>query len=283
MAQKNGFLDNSLSNYAYICMCLRIKTYPIDIISCVLFCNADRLHRCVVLLHSKKKIALRLWHENILMIAQKNERGSWDAYKLVREYVGIAWMLNFSEQLENLPWDNQVRVQRVASAICAFLSIDAVAIKPYDAISMVFSNYENKEVLNESQVSESDSSKIKSILCQMSNERWRMQHLLKSFSVEKDREQLLGVLLRYRIAVEELENTFSGVLEARTGAYIGINALQDLYHPMLQACNDKVDELIVLLLGDSFKKSFEERELIEKCNYPTATDEELLEWRINNL
>ena len=52
---------------------------------------------------------------------------------------------------------------------------------------------------------------------------------------------------------------------------------------MLQACNDKVDELIVLLLGDSFKKSFEERELIENYNYPTATDEELLEWRINNL
>ena len=79
--------------------------------------------------------------------SSKNKRGSWDAYKLVREYVGIAWMLNFSEQLENLPWDNQVRVQRVASAICAFLSKDAVAIKPYDAISMVFSNYENKEGL----------------------------------------------------------------------------------------------------------------------------------------
>ncbi len=61
--------------------------------------------------------------------SSKNERGSWDAYKLVREYVGIAWMLNYSEQLENLPWDNQVRVQRVASAICAFLSKDAVAIK----------------------------------------------------------------------------------------------------------------------------------------------------------
>lgn len=215
--------------------------------------------------------------------SSKNERGSWDAYKLVREYVGIAWMLNFSEQLENLPWDNQVRVQRVASAICAFLSKDAVAIKPYDAISMVFSNYENKEMLKESQVCESDRSKIKSILCQMSNERWRMKHLLKSFSVDNDREQLLGVLLRYRIAVEELENTFSGVVEARTGAYIGINALQDLYHPILQACNDKVDELIVLLLGDSFKKSVEERELIENYNYPTATDEELLEWRINNL
>lgn len=215
--------------------------------------------------------------------SSKKEKSSWDANRLIREYVGIAWMLNFSEQLEDLSWDNQVRVRRVASAVCAFLSKDADAIKPYDIIGMVFSNYENKEVLNQSRVNDSDKTKIQSILCKMSNEKWRMEHLLKSFSVENDREQLLGVLLRYRIAVEELENTFSGVQEARTGAYIGINALQDLYHPMLRVCNDKVDELIVLLLGDSFKKSFEERELIETFNYPTATDEELLEWRIHNL
>ena len=220
---------------------------------------------------------------NQINYSSKKEKSSWDANRLIREYVGIAWMLNFSEQLEDLSWDNQVRVRRVASAVCAFLSKDADAIKPYDVIGMVFSNYENKEVLNQSRVDDSDKTKIQSILCKMSNEKWRMEHLLKSFSVDNDREQLLGVLLRYRIAVEELENTFSGVQEARTGAYIGINALQDLYHPMLRVCNDKVDELIVLLLGDSFKKSFEERELIETFNYPTATDEELLEWRIHNL
>lgn len=43
--------------------------------------------------------------------------------------------------------------------------------------------------------------------------------MLKHFEMAADREQLLDVLLRYRIATEELENTFSGVLEARTGAY----------------------------------------------------------------
>ena len=59
IAQENGLLDNSLPNHAHICMCLRIKTYPIDVYSCVLFDNADGLHRCVVLLHSKRKIALR--------------------------------------------------------------------------------------------------------------------------------------------------------------------------------------------------------------------------------
>ena len=57
IAQENGLLDNSLPNHAHICMCLRIKTY--HFYSCVLFDNADGLHRCVVLLHSKKKIALR--------------------------------------------------------------------------------------------------------------------------------------------------------------------------------------------------------------------------------
>lgn len=220
---------------------------------------------------------------NQINFSSKKEKSSWDANRLIREYVGIAWMLNFSEQLEDLSWDNQVRVRRVASAVCAFISKDADAIKPYDVIGMVFSNYENKEVLNHSCVNDSDKTIIQSILCKMSNEKWRMEHLLKSFSVDNDREQLLDVLLRYRIAVEELENTFSGVQEARTGAYIGINALQDLYHPILHECNEKVDELIVLLLGDSFKKCFEERELIEKFNYPTATDKDLLEWRINNL
>ena len=121
------------------------------------------------------------------------------------------------------------------------------------------------------------------MLSRMANESWRIEHLLKKFDIQTDREQLLGVLLRYRIATEELVNTFSGVQEARTGAYIGINALQSLYHPVLEECNDRVDDLIVLLLGKTFKKTFAERELIEKFNYPSVTDEELLDWRINNL
>ena len=207
----------------------------------------------------------------------------WDAHRLVREYINIAWMLNFSAQFEDLPWDNQVRVRRVAAVLCACLSLDAMNNKPYDVIGSVFSNYENKEVLENSEISTEDASRIKAMLSQMANESWRIEHLLKKFDIQTDREQLLGVLLRYRIATEELVNTFSGVQEARTGAYIGINALQSLYHPVLEECNDRVDDLIVLLLGKTFKKTFAERELIEKFNYPSVTDEELLDWRINNL
>lgn len=207
----------------------------------------------------------------------------WDVHRLVREYINIAWMLNFSAQFEDLPWDNQVRVRRVAAVLCACLSLDTMNNKPYDVIGSVFSNYENKEVLDNSEISTEDASRIKAMLSQMANGSWRIEHLLKKFDIQTDREQLLGVLLRYRIATEELVNTFSGVQEARTGAYIGINALQSLYHPVLEEYNDRVDDLIVLLLGKTFQKTFAERELIEKYNYPSVTDEELLDWRINNL
>lgn len=207
----------------------------------------------------------------------------WDVHRLVREYINIAWMLNFSSQFEDLPWDNQVRVRRVAAVLCACLSLDTMNNKPYDVIGSVFSNYENKEVLDNSEISTEDASRIKAMLSQMANGSWRIEHLLKKFDIQTDREQLLGVLLRYRIATEELVNTFSGVQEARTGAYIGINALQSLYHPVLEEYNDRVDDLIVLLLGKTFQKTFAVRELIEKYNYPSVTDEELLDWRINNL
>lgn len=46
--------------------------------------------------------------------------------------------------------------------------------------------------------------------------------------------------------------------------------------------NDKVDDVIVLLLGKTFYRSFTERELIEQHNYPSTTDKELLEWMIDN-
>ena len=34
--------------------------------------------------------------------------------------------------------------------------------------------------------------------------------------------------------------------------------------------------------SEVLKRSFTERELIEKYNYPSTTDEELLDWRIDN-
>lgn len=211
-----------------------------------------------------------------------NDNSCWDAHRLVREYVKIAWIMNDSIPFDELPLDNHVKIRRVASVISAYLGVDTSDADAFDTISKVFSTIDNRDVLAKSEISSEDEATIKLSLCQMSKEAWRMEHMLKHFEMAEDREQLLDVLLRYRIATEELENTFSGVLEARTGAYVGINAVQDLYQPLLKECNEKVDDVIVLLLGKTFHRSFTERELIEQYNYPSTTDKELLDWMIDN-
>ena len=58
-------------------------------------------------------------------------------------------------------------------------------------------------------------------------------------------------------------------------------AVCNIYLP--KECNRRVDDMIVLLLGSTFKRTFTERELIEHYNYPTATDDELLDWQTDNL
>ena len=213
----------------------------------------------------------------------KGKNASWDANRLVREYIGIAWMTNDTIPFQNLPWDSQVRIRRVAAVISAYLDYNLKELDSFEIISYVFSNYDNRKVLSESNIDVSDFERLKKKLCEVSDESWRMEHLLKQFQLNEDREQLLNVLLRYRIATEELENTFSGTLEARTGAYIGTKALQGLYNSKLQECNRRVDDMIVLLLGSTFKRTFTERELIEHYNYPATTDDELLDWQTDNL
>ena len=109
-----------------------------------------------------------------------------------------------------------------------------------------------------------------------------MEHLLKHFQTDSDREQLLTILLRYRIAIEDFENMLSAKLDKRTGTYIGVNVVQNLYNPVIKNCNNMMDDMIVLLLGNTFNRAFTERELIERFDYPIITDKELFEWRINN-
>lgn len=206
----------------------------------------------------------------------------WNAHRLVNEYVKIAWMVNDIVPFENLPWDNQVRILRVTSVIRAYLDMESCMSEPFDIIGSVFLNSENKEVLSQSEFSNADLTLLKQKLCQTTKEKWRMEHLLKHFQTDSDREQLLTILLRYRIAIEDFENMLSVKLDKRIGTYIGINVVQNLYHPVINNCNNIMDDMIVLLLGNTFKRTFTERELIERFDYPIITDKELFEWRINN-
>lgn len=63
---------------------------------------------------------------------------SWNAHRLVNEYVKIAWMVNDTVPFKNLPWDNQVRILRVTSVIRAYLGLESCMFEPFDIIGSVF-------------------------------------------------------------------------------------------------------------------------------------------------
>ena len=86
----------------------------------------------------------------------KGKIASWDANRLVREYIGIAWMTNDSIPFQKLPWDCQVRIRRVAAVISGYLDYNLKESDPFEIISLVFSNFDNRKVLSESNIDVSD-------------------------------------------------------------------------------------------------------------------------------
>ena len=223
--------------------------------------------------------------------------GSWDAHKLVRAYISIAWKISntyridYSSLFQNDPipfqklrGDYQIKVRRIAAVISAFTGNDMNESDPYKIIRSVFPYIgEYGSALKQSIIDVSDFELLKAKLCEAaSDESWWVEGFLRLFERDSstDRGDLLSVLLAYRIATENFcfDNIFSGIYEASAVFGIGQKTIEGLYYPKLEECNMKVDDMIVLLLGNTFKGSFTQQELIEHYNYPTTTDEELLDW-----
>ena len=98
-----------------------------------------------------------------------------------------------------------------------------------------------------------------------------------------DRRLMLHVLLKYRTEAENLNSLYDGLLEGTIGAYLCVLAVKGSCIEPLKRNNEKIDDIIVLLLGDKFKQSFSEEELKTNYGYPKETDQELSEWDCDNL
>ena len=99
----------------------------------------------------------------------------------------------------------------------------------------------------------------------------------------RDRRLMLHVLLKYRTEAENLNSLYDGLLEGTIGAYLCVLAVKGSCIEPLKRSNEKIDDIIVLLLGDKFKQSFSEEELKTNYGYPKETDQELSEWDCDNL
>ena len=97
------------------------------------------------------------------------------------------------------------------------------------------------------------------------------------------RKTIFDMLLRYRVEAEHLKTTFSTTIEASFPVSIGINLCASIYNKSLFDCNEKLEQIMVLLLGEKFKGAFNEDYLKDNFGFPLASDEDLLDWTIDNL
>lgn len=89
-------------------------------------------------------------------------------------------------------------------------------------------------------------------------------------------------LFEYRKKLLAMEQQWSGVLECNESVRVIIKVTNALYQKDIKQVSDKIDKMLVLLMGDDYDKTFTEKEL-HKYGYPDVTDEELLRMDIEDI
>lgn len=214
----------------------------------------------------------------------KNE--IWDAQRLVREFVTLAAWEFRRKPMKDLVWSDQIFYLRIIAVIHAFVGdIIPKSETPYDYIATVFGQgrIENRKILENSPIDEDDMKTIMKWLLQWRNHDFQTLYTEKDLTWSSDeRSQMLHILLIQRFAVQKCLDVHDGMLECGKAGDIAFKACEALYNPYLKKANEQLDKIIALLLGSSFKGSFTVIELMEKHQYPKATDDEVFDWEIDN-
>ena len=187
------------------------------------------------------------------------------------------------------------RTKRIASALRAFMGLKEEDGNPVEFITSVFNDFHFERLFMHSPLQEADHAKMMALVKDAMNDDYQYNSLtsMEDYSREgssriewvkfRDRPFMLHVLLKYRTEAENLNSLYDGLLEGTIGAYLCVLAVKGSCIEPLKRSNEKIDDIIVLLLGDKFKQSFSEEELKTNYGYPKETDQELSEWDCDNL
>lgn len=209
-----------------------------------------------------------------------NQSNEWDAKRIVREYIKLAYLVKSDDSFEDIVYSNQVRLQRLASAIKALSKTeekDTLAI-----VRSVFDRNVNEKFLSKSVITFSAYKQIRKLLYEIMPDDNHVEYALRSHEEKEGRSMLINKLLRQRILSYDLATSNSGVLCCSSEESVGIYAFENLYNPFIAYCDNIIDDLIVLLLGKSLDGQYTTQELQEHYGYPKVTDTDLLDWDIDN-
>lgn len=221
----------------------------------------------------------------------------WDAKRLVQEYMKKADLIKHyqGKPFDNIAWSNQIRIRRIASALRAFMGLKLTDENPVGLITSVFDGWDFSRLFEDSPLQEEDHTKLMVLVKEVMKDDHRYESLTRMDDSSRenpsrierekirDRRYMLHVLLEYRETAEKLISHLDGLMEGTVGAYLCVLAVKGLCIEPLKRNNEKIDDMIILLLGDKFKQSFSEEELKADYGYPKETDSELFEWDCDNM
>lgn len=217
----------------------------------------------------------------------------WDAKRLVQEYVKIAWVYdwNSNNSFEKLSWSNQIRVKRIAAVLRAYFEMKGEEEQPFEFVKSVLVDSCFNQILEYSPMQDKDHERLLALVKNYLDDKKRFDYLILHYNkrlhlidngLEESREFMLRFFLEFRQKTDSILSYFNGVLETPVSGVLAIQAIKGLYFPNLRENNDKLDDMIVLLLGEKFKKSFTQDELQADYGYPKETDDELEQWDADN-
>ena len=119
---------------------------------------------------------------------------------------------------------------------------------------------------------------LKKILSPEEYSHWNIQTILKDCH---SRAEMFRYILEYRTSLVKLKKHAKGILESNKALSVAIEVTEGLYNSKIEEVNNKSDYIPILLMDDDYEKTFSEKELIMKHNYPSITDEELQEMDLN--
>ena len=214
------------------------------------------------------------------MIEPTNE---WNIQRVIKEYTKIASVFSVDIPFKEIAYPKQIKLRRIASVLNAFLNDKGKLQDVMDIIDFVFGHVDNHKLFEESKLNSENVELIYTLL----DTNLISSHIkanLKNMPLDaRNRKSLFDMLMRYRTEAEYLKTTFSTTIEADFARCLAINLCASIYNNPLSQCNERLEQILVLLLGERFIGSFNEDELKDNFDFPLTTDEELLDWTIDNM
>ena len=197
------------------------------------------------------------------MEGQGKFNGVWNANRMLQEYLHFSdksGRIKKIDMTDDSPYG--IKLRRFAAAMKAYGRDMEDLIELEEMISMSCSS----EKLDQ----------FRKLLKQLLDNEYFKNQVDDAKFIRDDRDiyYLFEALFNYRKSLYEVENVWSGMIECSFSVSMVYQATKGLYAKHIKEVSDIIDQMLVMLMGDDFDRSFTEEDLLP-YGYPEVTDEEL--------